>query len=135
MADISKIILPGDNTTYNLKDANAARFWFGTSSTGASTQAKTTSITGFSSSDLQNGVKVAVRFSNAQSYNGQPTLNVASTGAKSIYYSDASSSASGKDAWAAGAIVTFVYYNNAWYMDRRDYLTLATLPIYDGTVT
>lgn len=133
MADISKIVLPGDNTVYNIKDANADRVWFGTCTTTASTQAKSTSITGFSSSALVNGVKVVVRFSNAQSYNGQPTLNVTSTGAKSIYYTDATNA--GKDAWAGSAVVTFTYYNNGWYMERRDYLTLATLPIYDGTVT
>lgn len=132
MADISKIKLPNDSTTYNLKDANAARVWFGSSSTGATTAAKDVTITGFASSDLVNGVKVVVRFSNAQTYNGTPTLNVTSTGAKNISYTDNTSA--GQNAWGAGAVVTFTYYSNAWYMDRRDYLTLSTLPIYDGTV-
>lgn len=132
MADISKIKLPSDNTTYNLKDATADRVWFGTCSTGATTQAKATSITGFTSDTLLNGVEVVIQFTNAQTYNGVPTLNVSTTGAKNIYYSDATSS--GKDAWGANAVVTFTYYNNGWYMDRQDYLTLADLPIYDGTV-
>lgn len=133
MADISKVVLPGDNTIHNIKDANAARVWFGSSTTDASTAVKAVSITGFTANNLQNGTKVVVRFSNAQTYNGQPTLNVTTTGAKSIYFSDASSA--GQNAWAASAIVTFTYYDNGWYMDRRDYLTPATLPIYDGTVT
>lgn len=135
MADISKIILPGDSTTYNLKDANAARVWFGTCSTGATTQNKAVTISGFTSNDLQDGVKVSVLFSNAQSYNGTARLNVNSLGAKDIRYD--TSNYSGNGAWKAGSVVTFTYYtsNNNWYMDRRDYLTLADLPVYDGTVT
>lgn len=130
MADISKIRLPSDNTTYNLKDA---RFWYGTSSTTATTQTKVTTITNFTSDNLQNGVKVTVAFSTAQSYNGTPRLNVSSTGAKDIRYNTAEYA--GLNAWKAGDIVTFTYNGSNWYIDKRDYLTLSDLPIYDGTVT
>lgn len=131
MADIKTITLPNGNVL-NLKDANAARVWYGLCSTAASTSPKTVSITGVTSDTLVNGSKIVVRFSNAQSYNGLPSLNVSSTGNKSVYYTDGTQT--GQDAWGAGAIVTFTYYSGAWYMDRRDYLTLSTLPIYDGTV-
>lgn len=131
MADIKTITLPNGNVL-NLKDANAARVWYGLCSTAASTSPKTVSITGVTSDTLVNGSKIVVRFSNAQSYNGLPSLNVSSTGNKSVYYTDGTQA--GKDAWGANAIVTFTYYSGAWYMDRRDYLTLSTLPIYDGTV-
>ena len=129
MADISKIKLPSDTTTYNVKDA---RFWYGTSSTTATTQTKATTITNFTSDSLQNGVKVTVAFSTAQSYNGTPRLNVSSTGAKDIRYNTAEYA--GFNAWKAGDIVTFTYNGSNWYMDKRDYLTLSDLPIYDGTV-
>lgn len=132
MADISKIKLPGDPTTYNLKDANAARIWYGLCSTDASTAAKTVSITGFTEDNLVNGVKVVVKFNYGHTSSGTATMNVSSTGGKTIYYMDGT--VNQKDAWGNNALITFTYYSGAWYMDRRDYLTLATLPIYDGTV-
>lgn len=133
MADISKIILPGNSTTYNLKDANAARVWFGTSDTAAGTASKSVTISGFDSNALKSGAKVVVKFNNAQSNNGVPSLNVSSTGAKNIYYSNGQYA--GLNAWTANAIVTFTYYSNVWYMDQRNFLTLSDLPVYDGTVT
>lgn len=60
MADISKIKLPSDNTTYNLKDESAARVWFGVSDTAAGTASKSVTITGFDSNALKSGAKVVV---------------------------------------------------------------------------
>ena len=56
----------------------------GTCSTGASTSAKTVSITGF---ELKVGVRVYIKFSNTNT-SSTSTLNISSTGAKPMYYKD-----------------------------------------------
>lgn len=139
--------------------------WYGVCSTAAATQAKTVSISGFGSDQLVDGVKVTVLFSNAQSYNGSPTLNVSSTGAKQVI---AGGSYSGKGEWTSSQEVTFVYYNGYWNIEDgthaditfygktklsntiaddatmaltpkavydAGFLTLADLPVWDGSVT
>ena len=141
--------------------------WYGVCSTAATTQAKTVTISGFTSEQLVEGCKVTVRFENGQTSSGfiTPTLNVSSTGAKTIYlgngYADTYE-------WAGGQILTFVYYNNMWYIEDgihattsywgktkltdtisnnstmaltpkavydAGFLTLADLPVWDGSVT
>lgn len=117
--------------------------WFGSCTTTAVNSIKEVTITGFSSAALYEGTKVTVRFSNAQSYDGVPALNVSSSGIKNIQTS--AGVYAGKDAWKAGAIITFVYYSGYWVMDGggqaissfnndAGYLTLSDLPIYDGSV-
>ena len=59
--------------------------YYGTCSTAAATAAKTVSLSGFS---LFTGVTVAVMFSNGNTA-ANPTLNINSTGAKTIYYRNA----------------------------------------------
>ena len=89
--------------------------WYGVCSTAAGTQAKTVSISGFTSAQLVEGCRVTVRFQYAQNYNGTPTLNVSSTGAKniqSVVYSSA-----GQYEWQGGAVVAFVYYNGYWVIE------------------
>ena len=89
--------------------------WYGTSSTVASTIAKTatTSDTKFA---LVTGAKVSIKFT----YNNTasaPTLNVDSTGAKSI-------KAYGTTAptiwWQAGDVVTFTYDGTNWIMGATE---------------
>ena len=75
---------------------------YATSSTAASIAAKTATLSGFS---LATGVEVAVKFTNANSASS-PTLNVNSTGAKSIRVNG---EAAGNGAWAAGEVIKFVY--------------------------
>ena len=124
-SQLKKITING--TTYEVSE------WFGLCTTSATTQTKSVSITGFNSDSLFNGVRVVVRFSYGQTYDGTPKLSVNSTSAGYIYYN--STTSSGKNAWKAGDTVAFTYYGGLWYMDRRDYLTLADLSVYDGTVT
>ena len=59
--------------------------YYGTCSTAAATAAKTVSLSGFS---LFTGATVAVMFSNGNTA-ANPTLNINSTGAKTIYYRNA----------------------------------------------
>lgn len=65
---------------------------YATCSTGASTAAKAATVqdSGYfpSSTDLKAGAKVIVKFSNTNTASA-PTLNVNSSGAKSIYYAGA----------------------------------------------
>lgn len=89
--------------------------WYGTCLTAAATQAKTVSIAGFMADSLDNGVRVVVRFNYDQLYNGTPTLNVSSTGAKYIYTK--TSVPAGRYEWSAGQIVSFVYYNGMWFIE------------------
>ena len=75
---------------------------YATCSTAASTAAKTVTCTGFS---LVTGARIAVRFSNTNTATN-PTLNVNSTGAKSIYYRNSAITAA---VLAANRIYEFVY--------------------------
>lgn len=89
--------------------------WYGVCSTAANTQAKIVTISGFTSAQLVEGCKVTVRFQYAQNYNGAPTLNVSSTGAKTIQ--SVSGTSAGRYEWSAGQIVAFVYYNGYWVIE------------------
>lgn len=163
--------------------------WYGTCTTAAATAAKTVSILGFTSADLVAGVRVTVLFSYANTVSA-PSLNVTSTGAKTIARRASSASlteSAGQYEWQANSIITFVYSGYVWVIDDGNvatttyygktklsngigssqttaltpyavysagyitsaslptkvsdltndsgYLTLATLPIWDGSVT
>jgi len=90
--------------------ANVTRF--GTSSTSAATAAKTVSITAGTFS-LITGARVTVKFSNANTA-ASPTLNVGSTGAKTIRWRGATLTSD--QYWAAGQVVDFVYDGTYWNM-------------------
>lgn len=90
------------------------RSWYGTCTTAEATSAKEVSdCTGFV---LETGAKVSIRFGYANSAS-EPTLNVNSTGAKSIR-----SSHGGVGTltyrWAAGQVVDFVYDGTYWLLQQ-----------------
>ena len=92
-----------------------------TSSTGASTQAKTASGTG--TFVLCNGSTVDVYFSTANTYvSNKITLNVGSTGAYDVWYKNAVTSSSNKLTWSAGMTLnfTFVVTSSASYWRVND---------------
>lgn len=165
MATVKKLMMPnGDEFRF------VGKQWYGVCTTVGSSRNKTVSITGFDGSDLFTGVRVTVRFNNAQSYNGTPTLNVSGTGEKNIARRSSLNSVSeiaGQYEWNANSIITFTYSGFAWVIDDGEaatttyygktklsntisndqttaltpyavynagFLTLADLPIYDGTV-
>ena len=115
-----------NDTTYEICD------WYGESSTASTTQNKAVTISGFTSDSVMDGVVISVYFSNSQKYNGMPRLSIGSIGTYDIRYNN--TDYAGIDAWKAGEVVNFVFRNGNLYMDRRDYLTLSDLPLYDGTV-
>ena len=83
-------------------------------STAASTAAKTASLTGF---QLKTGSTVHVTFTNANS-KASATLNINSTGAKTIKWNGQSLTAT-ESPWAAGECVTFVYDGYYWVVSGQ----------------
>ena len=95
----------------NAKNAlNRATYQYGTCATAAATAAKVVTLSGFS---LFTGATIQVKFTYANTV-ANPTLNVNSTGAKTIHAYGASIPASSPYDWVAGAIVTFVYDGTYW---------------------
>lgn len=90
---------------------------YGECSTGASTAAKTVSISSFTASDLVAGAMVLVKFTSTNSASS-PTLNVSGTGAKAIRrYGTTAASTSAASSWNAGAILCLIYDGTAWYIE------------------
>lgn len=79
------------NTISSLKLGNTIGVFappYATSTTAAATKAKTATVQNSGNFALDTGAKVIVKFSNTNTASA-PTLNVNSTGAKSIYYAGA----------------------------------------------
>lgn len=90
-----------------LGSGSSSSSYYGVCSTAAGTAAKTVSVTGFS---LITGVLVTVKFSNSITV-ANPTLNVNSTGAKTIYYRGYALPA---NAIEANSTYTLVYNGTQW---------------------
>lgn len=86
--------------------------YYGTCATAAATQAKVVDCEGFV---LKIGVSIRVKFTDAQKYNGAPTLNVNSTGAISVKSIGTTNSV--RYCWLAGEIVSFTYDGTYWVME------------------
>lgn len=113
MADISQIKLP-DNNTYNFKDtvARGVKMYYGICTTAAATAAKVVTVGAEQDFKLTVGALIMVKFTISNSAS-RVTLNVNSTGAKSIYY---------KNAVYTGSSMTICGYANAHF-----------IYVYDGT--
>lgn len=97
--------------THTQSDVTGA-VWYGTCSTGASTQAKVVTCSGFPASALKAGTVIIVKFSNNQTYNGVPTLNVNGTGAVEVKYIGTTNAA--RYEWRGGEAVQFVHDGTYW---------------------
>ncbi len=87
---------------------------YATSSSSATATALTATIAdgmGFSSALLTAGLRVAIEFKNAHTTTSSCTLNVNSTGAKTLYNSTGTSR---RVQWSAGTVVEVVYDGTAW---------------------
>lgn len=112
MANITKFTA-SNGTTYDLKD-RAGDLRYGTCATAAATAAKVVTLTGFT---LVDGATIHVKFTNSNTV-ANPTLNVNSTGAKSIMrYGTTAASTSTATSWLAGAIVSFTYDGTYWVLN------------------
>jgi hypothetical protein len=78
-----------------------------TCATDGATQAKVVTSIGGGTFSLTAGKVIYVKFTNAQTYNGQPTLNVDGTGAKGVCKNGTSVGV--RYQWAAGEVVGFFY--------------------------
>lgn len=105
--------------------------YYGTSSTAAATVAKTSSISG---AVVTKGTTVSVKFTYANTVDS-PTLNISSTGAKSIYGGGAVMTADGDYNWAAGSTVTFVFNGTLWAIsDDSTYTKIHTITEHISTL-
>ena len=86
--------------------------YYGTCSTAASTQDKEVVCSGFT---LSEGKSIRVKFTNNQSFNGNPTLNVNGTGALSVKAYGTTNA--GRYYWRAGEVVAFTYDGTNWVME------------------
>ena len=97
-----------------LREDVDTRTAYATCSTGASTAAKVATISGTSTFVLETGSRIAVKFTNSNTA-ANPTLNVNSTGAKSIKrYGTTADGTNSMYSWTAGQVIEFVYDGTNW---------------------
>lgn len=94
-------------------DGSADITHYGTCTTAAATKAKVAACAGFK---LVTGARIHVKFTNAQTYNGQVTLNVNSTGAKNVC--QRGTTAAVRYEWNAGEVVGFIYDGTNWIIEN-----------------
>lgn len=87
-----------------------ATYQYGTCSTAAATASKVVTLSGFT---LFTGARISVKFTYANTV-ASPTLNVNSTGAKTIYAYGAAIAVNSPYSWNAGATVDFIYNGTQW---------------------
>ena len=106
--------------------------WYGQCNTAANTAAKVVSCQGF---NLATGALIAVKFTNENTAN-YPTLNVNSTGAKSIYgHSNYPPVGTGTGVWKRNEVKLFVYDGTYFRIVGTSALELcggAVVPIANG---
>ena len=100
--------------------------WYGECSTAAATQAKAVTITGVT--EYHTGDVFVIAFTKGQTYNGAPTLNVNSLGAKTIQYLNGTNGI--RYMWVDKEVVTFVY-NGTYFVAVENGLATTT---YYGVV-
>ena len=116
MANISKIKLP-NNTTYDIKDAVARgiKMYYGTCTTAADTAAKVVTVSADQDFKLTVGALVMVKFS-ATNTASNVTLNVNSTGAKSIYYANVVYTSTSSTACGYANTHNIYMYNGSYWV-------------------
>lgn len=112
-SNIKSVLKTYFDTLYDLNKNDIPMY--GTSSTGASTTAKTASVTR-GTFTLTAGAKVCVKFTYTNTAEA-PTLNVSSTGAKNIKYIGTDGTVETPNVWwGAGDVVTFIYDGTQFLM-------------------
>ncbi len=100
---------------------DGASVFYGTCDTAASSSVKVVVCEEFTSAHLVAGTVLNVRFTYAQTYNGAPTLNVNSTGAKNIKRVGTTNAA--RYEWVAGEVLQFVYDGSYWMLTDGGFAT------------
>lgn len=102
-------INPGDNINYSIGSTA-----YGECTTAANTAAKVVEMTGF---QLVKGATIHVKFTYSNTA-ADPTLNVNSTGAKSILlYENTAPTITAVGSWQPGAILALTYDGTAWVLN------------------
>lgn len=91
--------------------------WYGTCGTAASTQVKVVTCSSFPASALKAGTILIVKFTNQQTYNGAPILNVNGTG--NVDVKVYGTTASARYEWYKGEVVQFVHDGTNWIITQR----------------
>ena len=105
--------------------------WYGTCSTSASTAAKEVTCAGFT---LVTGATIAVNFTYANTYAGQITLNVNSTGAKNVRDYGQFYDGYSRCAWDAGQTMIFVYDGTSWRLANGAIITDSELSALESAL-
>lgn len=105
MQNLGQVTAPKDVATKEYVDH------YGVCSTAAATAAKVVTINGVTA--LTEGITIFVKFANAQTYNGVPTLNVNSFGAKYILRFGSTNAAQQYE-WHAGEVLALTYDGTYW---------------------
>ena len=127
METSSDIVVHGDSTvSAKLTEHDKKVMYYAVCDTTNSTQIKAITISEITS--LTSGLCVRVKFTNAQTYNGQPKLQINSLTATPITY--VGSSAAVQYHWAAGEVIDFVYDGTNFVMVGEG---LATTSYYGMT--
>ena len=106
----------------SVQHPDGAGAWYGTSSTAQGTRAKASTIANYR---LTKGAIVCVQFTNANTYvSNSVTLNINSTGAKSLWANGAVTSSTNTLLWAASTTLVCMY-------DGSYYRVLAMFPYID----
>lgn len=102
------LVTTGEKYTWN------RRVYYGTCTTAGGTADKVADLEGSEAFTLETGSIVMIKMTNVNTASN-PTLNVESTGAKSIMrYGTTAASTSANTSWNAGGAVTFVYDGTYW---------------------
>lgn len=120
-------------TQLNNKATKGHGIYYGTCDTAADTAAKVVTLTDATGFSLTAGAVVVVKFTNTNSV-ASPTLNVNSTGAKSIYRygTTAANTSQSSTGWRAGAVQIFVYDGTGWVRDFWENSTYANTTLGQG---
>ena len=111
---ISQIEIP-DGSTCKIKDevARLIGVYYGECSSSDTAQLKTVTISDFPSA-YSDGLKVVIKFTTHQSYNGQPQIKINDLDA--IYVCRMGGASALKNEWQAGSVLEFIYVGERWYI-------------------
>lgn len=123
-SDLSTVATSGNYNDLSNKPT-IPKYYHGTSTTAAATRLKVVECEGFV---LEEGATISVTFTNAQTYNGSPQLNVNGTGAIVVQYKQGTAGI--RYMWSVGEIIDFTYNGEYWVCHGR---ALATTSYYGVT--
>lgn len=102
--EVNNLTFSRDGDTYLIKIASK-EVYYGVSSTAAATQQKNVTINNLEKIEV--GTQISITFTNAQTYNGKPTLKINNLDAATV-------NNGAVNMWQAGETVNFVYDGAYW---------------------